>query len=145
MPDIRHDLLIHAPPDEVFRGVSTAEGLDRWWTLGAAGEPEAGRTWELDFGPGYRWEARVVRCDPGAAFELEMTGADDDWTGTRVGFELSGEGADGTTRLRFHHSGWSRTGEHFRTSSFCWAMYLRLLKRAVERGEVVPYPDRLEA
>jgi hypothetical protein len=33
---------------------------------------------------------------------------------------------------------------HYRTSSFCWAMYLRLLKRYVEHGEVVPYEKRLD-
>ena len=31
------------------------------------------------------------------------------------------------------------------TSTFCWAMYLRLLKRFVEAGEVVPYAERLDA
>ena len=34
---------------------------------------------------------------------------------------------------------------HYRTSAFCWAMYLRLLKKYVETGEVVPYERRLEA
>ena len=34
-------------------------------------------------------------------------------------------------------------GEHFRISSYCWAMYLRVLKRGVEFGEAVPYKDRL--
>jgi len=33
----------------------------------------------------------------------------------------------------------------FGTSCYCWAMYLRLLARHVERGEVVPYEARLDA
>ena len=42
-------------------------------------------------------------CDDGQAFELEMTGADDDWTGTRVGFLLEPE--QGHTSVRFYHTG----------------------------------------
>ncbi|MCH8956850.1 SRPBCC domain-containing protein, partial [candidate division KSB1 bacterium] len=34
--------------------------------------------------------------------------------------------------------------EHYRVSCYCWAMYLRLLKRYVEHGETVPYEDRLD-
>lgn len=46
--------------------------------------------------------------------------------------------------MQFWHRGWLEANVHYRTSSFCWAMYLRLLKRWVEAGEVVPYERRLE-
>lgn len=82
-------------------------------------------------------------CDDGRAFELEMTGADDDWTGTRVGFLLEPE--QGHTWVRFYHTGWREANRHYRRSSYCWAMYLRLLKRYLEHGETVAYEDRLSA
>jgi hypothetical protein len=47
--------------------------------------------------------------------------------------------------VRFAHRGWPDESDHYRTSSFCWAMYLRLLSRALEFGEFVPYDDRLRA
>jgi len=47
------------------------------------------------------------------------------------------------TRVRFSHSGWGSESEHFRVSSYCWAMYLRVMRRFVESGEQVPYEDRL--
>ena len=31
-----------------------------------------------------------------------------------------------------------------RTSCYCWVMYLRILKRYVEHGEMVPYERRLD-
>jgi hypothetical protein len=46
--------------------------------------------------------------------------------------------------VRFHHTGWPQSNDHYRISCYCWAMYLRLLKRNVERGEVVPFGQRLE-
>jgi hypothetical protein len=48
-------------------------------------------------------------------------------------------------RATFAHRGWPEANDHYRTSSFCWAMYLRLMKRHLETGEQVPYAIRLDA
>ena len=61
----------------------------------------------------------------------------------RVGSALTP--IDGGTHVRFWHEGWPEANAHDRTSSFCWAMYLRLLKKYVETDEVVAYERRLEA
>ena len=147
MPDVLFDFPIRASADRVFEAVSTPAGLDRWWTLRAAGEARVGATFELDFGPDYDWRAVVTACEPGALFELELTRAMPDWLGSRVRLELSeGTGAGaGATLLRFAHLGWAEPTEHFRVSSFCWAMYLRLMRRGLEYGEEVPYDARLDA
>ena len=71
-----------------------------------------------------------------------MTAADKDWMGSRVTFMLDEQ--KGRTNVRFSHTGWKEENEHYRTSSFCWAMYLRLLKRYIEAGEFVEYERRLD-
>ena len=139
MPDIYQDFLIHAPVSKVFHGISTPEGLDAWWTKGSS---KRGDEFDLDFGPAHHWRAKVSRSVADREFEIEITSADDDWTGTRIGFVL--EANKGDTQARFHHTGWPTSNDHYRISCYCWAMYLRLLKRNVERGEVVPYEQRLE-
>ena len=145
MADILHDFPIAAPPARVFEAVSTPAGLDRWWSRGADGRPERGATYALDFGPGYDdWQARVTACEPSHTFELELVKAIPDWIGTRVRFELA-PASPASTQLRFAHLGWPTASEHYRVSSYCWAMYLRLLRRNVETGEVVPYAERLDA
>ncbi len=141
MPDILQDFPIQATPERVFDAVSTPAGLDAWWTKRSAGRPEPGTEYELDFGPGYVWRAVVTQSDPPRWFELRMTDSDADWSGTLVGFELSPT-ARGTF-VRFSHRGWPDANEHFRVSSHCWAMYLRILRRHLEAGEVVPYEQRL--
>jgi uncharacterized protein YndB with AHSA1/START domain len=143
MPDILLEFPIKATPDRVFEAISTPAGLDAWWTLRAAGKPEAGAVYDLGFGPGYDWRARVTRYEPARAFELEFVEADIDWTGTRVGVELESRGA--LTRVSFHHTRWPTANAHFRITCNCWALYLRLLRRFVERGEQVPYDERLDA
>ncbi len=143
MPDIVQLFSIKSGPDKVYDAVSTPSGLDAWWTKRCSGKPEEGGRYELSFGPGYDWRAVVSQCVPGRKFELRIVSAHEDWKGTRVGFALDEK--KGATQVRFHHLDWPAANEHFQTSCYCWAMYLRLLKRYVERGEVVPYEQRLDA
>ena len=142
MADIFHHFPVKASLDKVFLTLSTPAGLDSWWTKSSSGEPGQGAEYELGFGPGYEWRAVVSRCIPNAEFVLTLTSAEKDWQGTRVSFLLAEK--DGLTQVSFHHTGWPEDNEHYRISCYCWAMYLRLMKRYVEYGEVVPYEDRLE-
>ena len=143
MPDIFHFFPIKAPIAQVFKAISNPKGLDAWWTKRSAGEPKPGAEYQLYFGPDDDWRATVSRCVPQAEFELQLTQAHQDWQDTQVGFVL--EEQDGVTQVRFHHSGWSAANDHYEISCYCWAMYLRLLKRYLENGDVVPYEERLDA
>lgn len=188
MPDIYHQFPVFAPANEVFEAVSTPRGLDAWWSLSSKGEPAKGSVYELFFGEGYDWRARVTECVPNEIFELEICDSMSDWENTRVRFELtersstsgaseptsSKESAEESstqsgsettassaaneptassaadlssaeTEVRFSHKGWPDDNDHYRISTFCWAMYLRLMKKYVEDGTVVEYSKRLDA
>ena len=142
MADIFQHFPIKAPVRRVFEAVSTPAGLDSWWTLNSSKGSDEGAEYNLGFGPGYDWLAKVTRQVPDSEFEIEFTQADSDWQGTRLGFQL--EERDGATEVRFHHTGWPEQNEHYRISCYCWAMYLRILKRYLENGETVPYERRLD-
>lgn len=142
MPDIYLSLEIRAPIDLVFDAVSTPEGLSRWWTKETTGIPEPGATYMLNFGPGYDWEAEVLACTF-ATIEWVIRKADAEWVGTRVGLRLVEK--EGCTQVSFYHTGWPSLSDHYRVSCYCWAMYLRVLKRFLEHGEVTPYERRLIA
>ncbi len=142
MADIFHDFPIQAPSMRVFEALATPRGLDTWWTKTSGGYGGEGTEFDLGFGPGYDWRARVTKWVPGAALELQMTQADPDWLGTRIGFRLVERA--GTTQVQFYHTGWPTANDHWRTSCYCWAMYLRVLRRNLEFGEEVPYERRLD-
>jgi uncharacterized protein YndB with AHSA1/START domain len=142
MADILHDFPIAVAPTRVFEGISSPEGLDRWWTARSSGSPIEGTEYQLWFGPEYDWRAVVTRARPGSGFELRITRAADDWMDTRIGFELAVIPTG--TQVRFHHTGWPAANEHYRISCYCWAMYLRILRRSLEFGEQVPYERRLD-
>lgn len=142
MAEILHDFPVNAPPSRVFEMFATPAGLDRWWTLSSSGGGAVGSDVELDFGPPYQWRGMVTRSIPGREYELEMTVAMGDWQNTRVGVRL--EPSANGTMVYFRHTGWPYESDHFRTTSYCWAMYLRILKRNLEHGETVPYEQRLD-
>jgi uncharacterized protein YndB with AHSA1/START domain len=141
--NIVHEFFVKAQPERVFPLVATPQGLDKWWTKESSGDFREGGSVRLIFGPDYLWEAKVTRCATPSLLELKITQADPDWDGTLVGFELASE-KNGATRVRFYHTGWPEENAHWRISNFCWAMYLRILRRNVEYGDTVPYERRLD-
>ena len=143
MPDILQDFPIRAPIQRVFDAVSSPHGLNQWWTETCDGECTVGASYLLGFGPEYQWRASVTRCEKNTTFELTMAECDADWQTTRVAFTLSPT-RDGT-HVRFEHIGWPEANAHYRISTHCWALYLRLLRRYLEYGETVQYQGRLDA
>ena len=93
-----------------------------------------------------------IRAPGARVFEAVATpeGLDRWWTKSSTGTPK--EGAEfslcfgsGYEQVRFYHTGWPTQNEHWRISCYCWAMYLRLLRRYLEKGETVPYEQRLDA
>jgi uncharacterized protein YndB with AHSA1/START domain len=143
MPDIYHNFTIATRRGAVFEAITTPDGLNEWWTKTSSGEPRTGAIYELGFGPGFDWRARVTRIVPNELFELQIIKADEEWTDTRVNFELVA--GSGVTPVRFRHMGWASPTELYRVSCYCWAAYLRILRRYLEHAERVPYERRIDA
>ena len=142
MPDIFLNFPIKASADRVFKAISHSEGLDNWWTKSSLVNPKMDGIYSLDFGPSFNWRAVVTKFNINDNFELKMTNADADWNGSKVGFSLINQ--DEYTWVNFYHVDWPEINEHYKISSYCWAMYLRILKRYLEFGELVAYEKRLE-
>jgi uncharacterized protein YndB with AHSA1/START domain len=141
MESIFHTFTIKGISEKVFDGIASAKGLDNWWTKTSVANPEMNGIYALDFGPGFNWKAKVTKYVPASEFELQMTEADPEWMGTKIGFILKEK--DLITLVEFYHTGWPEQSENYRFSSYCWAMYLRILKRYIEFGEQVAYEKRL--
>ena len=142
MPDIFHRFPINALVEKVFNAVSTTDGLDNWWTKSSKGIPHVGETYELFFSPEYIWTAVISKCIPNKEFEFTMQESDDDWMNTKVGFKLTSKN-NNITEVEFYHTCWPESNQHYKISNYCWAMYLRILKRYIEFGEKIPYEERL--
>ncbi|MBT8191234.1 MAG: hypothetical protein KJO29_12460 [Bacteroidia bacterium] len=142
MYDIYHDLTINCSLSELLTTCSTPKGFALWWTKFSEGKPEPGTLFRFYFDDDYDWYAKVIdKTDKRIGFEF--TKADEDWTGTRLFFKIESL-EHGLQKLSFEHTGWPQLNDHYRRSNYCWAMYLRLLKRYLESGEITEYEKRNE-
>lgn len=140
--DIIHEFEINASLEMVFTTISTPEGLDKWWTKEASGKPGLNETYQLGFGPGYNWAGTVTAYSPNQEFELTISHSESDWNGTKVHFLI--REINDKVRVQFAHKGWPESNEHYRISCYCWAMYLRVMRRHLEHNEFVAYENRLD-
>ena len=138
--NIYHNLTINASPNEVFDAVSLPEHLDNWWTLKSSGKPELHEVYNLNFTDDYDWYCKVSRVNSNESFHLKMTKSDDDWNPTTFGFDL--EEVKTGTLLKFSHVNWPKENNHYKHSSFCWALLLDGLKNYVEKGAIIPFTER---
>lgn len=64
------------------------------------------------------------------------------WLNTKVGFHIKPD--KNGCWLEFSHREWKDRSENFPMTSYCWAVYLRLIKKYLETGVVVEYEKRLD-
>lgn len=137
---IYHDLEISATADNIYNTITSAEGLEKWWTLKSTGMPIIGGLYTFYFSPEYDWTARVINCEANRYMEWTMVDSDADWNKTHLIFKI--QSLSQSCLLSFEHRGWQELNDHFKKSSYCWALYLRCLKRYLETSEIVRYNDR---
>lgn len=138
--EINHQITIAVHPRQVFDAISQPEHLVNWWPLSCEGQPSLGQTYRFYFGPEYDWAGFVTVATPNSRFEIEMKTCDRDWVGTVFGFELLEK--SGKSIVSFYHKGWKELNDHFKISSFCWAMLLKGLKDYLEAGVIIPFEKR---
>ncbi|GLR15819.1 SRPBCC family protein [Portibacter lacus] len=137
---IYHNLVINGSKKDVFEAISDPNHLVNWWPLKCSGEVKLGGVYRLFFSEEYDWLAKVVYFDPYNTFELSMIKSDEDWATTSFKYELVEK--KGKLWLNFSHEGWETENDHFKHSSYCWAMLLNGLKNYVEKGSIIPFVDR---
>ncbi len=113
-----HEIVLDGTPEEVWRLLSEADGITRWFA------PEArvkdGKLW-LSYGPGMEGEGKIHLSEPGKAFGWTESGA----MPKVVEFYLEGDG--GKTRLRLVQSGFGEGAEfdsEYEAVNGGWRTYL---------------------
>ncbi|HYF31065.1 MAG TPA: SRPBCC domain-containing protein [Chitinophagaceae bacterium] len=143
MVDINHRIGIKSSADQVYKALSTIEGLANWWTEEVEGDSTVGgritftfrslagelkgsmimEVQELIDQKSVRW-----RCIDGPA----------EWMGTDITFQLSQHGDQ--TIIIFGHRNWREAIEFTAHCSMKWAVFLLSLRQYVETGEGKPSP-----
>ncbi len=137
---IYHNLLIKSPLEKVYEAVTNPVHLINWWPLKCTGNPLEGETYNFYFTPEYDWYGQVIKAEKNRSFHIKMIKSDEDWDPTSFGFDL--EDLKDAVQIKFWHVGWPKCNEHFKRSSFCWAILLNGLKNYLEQGVIVPFDQR---
>lgn len=133
-----HAIAIEAAPAKVYRALTTAPGLQGWWTGDAKAQARVRSVAVFGFGGGATvFRMRIVKLAPGKRVEWRCLGDDKEWKGTRLRFKLKRRKGGGT-ELRFTHAGWRSTKGWFRLCNTTWGALMFYLKGYVETGKKRP-------
>jgi len=139
MPDILHKVGIKAPASNVYKKLTTNEGLAQWWTTDTSGAGAIGSIIKFRFnGDGPDFE--VTDLLPDKLVKWKHSGSmPEDWMGTEIQFELTHK--NNQTYVLFSHSGWQAQSDFMGHCSLKWATFLMSLKEAIETGSGKPFPN----
>jgi uncharacterized protein YndB with AHSA1/START domain len=142
MVDILHRIGVVAPLDDVYRAVTTPEGLAGWWTTDTIGETEVGGKLSFRFGDVGGFDMEILELDPAGHVRWRVTDGPAEWIATEIDWHL--DQRDEYTIIRFKHEGWREPVEFMHHCSTKWATFLMSLKALVETGRGQPAPDDVQ-
>jgi Activator of Hsp90 ATPase homolog 1-like protein len=140
--DILHKIGIQASTqNNVYRALTTIEGLSGWWTKDTRGEGKIGGVLQFRFRAG-GFDMKVLELHPARHVLWQVVEGPKEWLGTKISFDLKQEG-DWTIVL-FKHQGWKEPVEFMHHCSTKWGVFLLSLKSLLETGIGAPYPSDIK-
>ena len=142
MMDILHRVGIKSSPDEVYKALTTLEGLAGWWTTNTHGEGKVGGVLQFRFSLKESTgsiDMKVLELDPAKRVLWQVVDGPPEWIGTKISWELKQEG-DWTIVL-FKHQGWKEAVDFMHHCSTKWGVFLLSLKSLLETGKGAPNPN----
>ena len=143
MVDILHRVGIKSSLDQVYKALSTREGVAAWWTNNTQGESKVGGVLQFRFSAGDveigSFEMKVLELHPAKRVLWQVVDGPTDWIGTKVSFDLKQAGDNAI--VLFKHQDWKEPVEFMHHCSTKWAIYLMSLKSLVETGKGTPNPN----
>ena len=142
MVDILHKVGIKSSSvHEVYKALTTLDGLSAWWTGDTQGEGHAGGVLLFRFGNG-GFDMRVLELDPDRRVLWRVVDGPQEWIGTTIDWELRQEGD--WTIILFKHGGWKEPVEFMHHCSTKWGVFLLSLKSLLETGKGSPWPNEIK-
>ena len=144
MVDMLHRVGIQSSLDQVYRALSTREGVSGWWTNNTQGESKVGGALKFRFSDPSGVEIggfamKVLDLQPAKRVLWQVVDGPKEWIGTKISWELKQEGD--YVIVLFKHLGWKEPVELMHHCSTKWAIFMMSLKSLVETGKGSPSPD----
>src|SRR4030095_10721633 len=140
MVDILHRVGIKSSLDEVYKALTTREGLAAWWTNNTQGEGKIGGVIKFRFSAGGAeiggFDMKVLELQPAKRVLWQVVDGPGEWIGTKIRFDLKQSGDHAI--VLFKHQGWKEPVafvHHCRTNR---PIYMISLKSLVETSKGAP-------
>lgn len=141
--NILHRVGIKSSLDEVYKALSTREGLAAWWTTNTQGGSKVGGALQFRFSADGKelggFDMKVLELQPAKSLLWQVVTGPEEWIGTKISFDLKHEGE--YCIVLFKHQDWKEPVEFMHHCSTKWAIYLMSLKSLVETGKGSPNPN----
>jgi uncharacterized protein YndB with AHSA1/START domain len=144
------EIRIAASPDVVWKALTDAQELTRWFPLDARVKPGKGGSIWISWGPGFEGESKIEIWEPGRHLrKVSAPAGTEQKESTRppftVDFYLEGDG--GTTILRLVQSGFGDGqdwDDEYDSIDTGWGLYLKNLRHCLERHRGASCVHRFE-
>ena len=133
---IEREVHIAAPPDVVWRALTEADELMRWFSLDAKVEPGVGGSIWMSWGEGAEGKAPITVWEP-----LRRAGWAEEYGPVRLAIDFYLEPAQGGTVVRLVHSGFGTGAEwddQFHMTEGGWTYFMYSLRHYIERHAGTP-------
>ncbi|MFC3108647.1 SRPBCC domain-containing protein [Undibacterium arcticum] len=144
MVDILHRVGIKSSLDEVYKALSTRDGLAAWWTNNTQGESKVGGVFRFSAGGSDvgGFDMKVLELHPAKRVLWQVVDGPAEWIGTKISWELKQDGE--YSIVLFKHQDWKEPVEFMHHCSTKWAIFLMSLKSLLETGKGAPNPNDIK-
>ena len=133
-----HQVNVKATPETIYRAISTAGGLQAFWTSDSKAEPKVGSIASFGFG-GPTQRMRIDELVPGK--RVKWTGLNDfpNWDKTTISWDIAAA-EKGETSVTFRHADWPATvsQDDLGSINYTWGLVVERLKQYAESGKPNP-------
>ena len=139
MKAILHVLDISGSRHDLYRALTTQDGLAGWWSTRVNAEPSVGSVIDFRFAGDFNPDMEITALDDDAEVSWRCVGGHEPWADSTFGFRIA-ELPDGRSRLRFRQDYATELGDDaYGTYNFNWGYYLESLRRYVVEGTGMPF------
>lgn len=138
MKKIIHVLDIKKPRVDVFRALTTSEGLGSWWSKQVKAEAREGAVVDFTFLDEFNPDMEITALDAPGRLKWKCIGGHEPWQDNTFQFLLVEQ--DSGTRLTFAQDYATELDDvAYGIYNFNWGYYLESLRKYVETGKGTPF------
>ena len=139
MATLAHKVTIHTPQDQVFKALSTIEGLKSWFTPKIEGKVGKSHEAVFSFADEKPFHWKFIEVEPNSLVRWKCTEGPGAAAGTSVTFRVSNKGGNQTV-VECDHEDWPEGDRAFKTCNTFWGILLGQLKKYAETGQAETSP-----